>query len=188
MGFRISYLATTAAPDAVASAFGIEFERKDREAPERRDWIGVLKSSGWTLFWSENEEFFAGNPKAVATLSNNAPVYVCRVNETVMYCSSEFWRSGDLDWKVEHDADQDLEHLEVRGTPPGFKAERDARLAELRADPDPCDYIFEVPLNLAAQVIKFRHEDALGQDEVDEFRVIQKPSLPSFLGRLFGRR
>jgi hypothetical protein len=89
---------------------------------------------------------------------------------------------------VTHDAQDPLglEHLEVEGSaPPELATIRAQGFEELRADPDPCDYVFDVPVNLAAKLVEgFRHDE--GDYKFVELRGVSKEPRKSWLKRLIG--
>ncbi len=88
-----------------------------------------------------------------------------------MVSAASCWRDGRQLWKVTHDAQDPLglEHLAIEGAPPPELTRiHTEALQELRADPDPCDYLFDVPVNLAAEVVGFRHDE--GDYQFEELR------------------
>ena len=89
------------------------------------------------------------------------------------------WKDGRELWSVTHEAEKDLHHLDARGTPPPqFARIRDELTA--KQTPDACDYIFDIPVSLAADIADLRYDE---QRDI-KFEVLEAPS---FFSRIFGR-
>ncbi len=157
--------------------------------PDGEWWIAKFKKSDWTILWSENEDFGQHSIEQVAQLSKQYETYVCEVNETVMWSSAEFWGEGQQVWKVAHSGvGSDILDLSETGTlPDGFLKLKQEHASAQHRDGDGVDHIFEVPLDLAALDIGFRHENYLEQSEVEGFLTIVIPQKKSLLSRILGR-
>jgi hypothetical protein len=145
--------------------------------------------NGWTILWAQDETFGAGARDWIEQLSNEADIVHCEVNETVMWCSAEYWSGGRSRWKATHRGDgDDRFDLTVEGDlPPGFAEIRDRHFQAQRDDGEDVDHVFEIPLELARSIIDYRHEDYLEADDVDAFLVLEPPLKKGILARLFGR-
>ena len=89
-----------------------------------------------------------------------------------MVSTAAGWDDGRESWSVTHDAQVDLKHLEVRGEPPReFARIRDELFA--KQTEDTCDYIFDIPVEVAAEVVGFRYDE---RQEVS-FNVLKRSSL-----------
>lgn len=192
MGFRICYLASKASPDELATALSLELGQEVTEMPDGNWWIAHLKQSGWTLLWSEDEAFGRSSLSKIAALSNQFETVLCEVNETCMWSSSEYWQNGRQLWKVTHagDGEDRFDLSEIGVLPDGFSRVKDQHFAAQKGDRGGVDFIFEIPLDVAAQEIGFRHEEYLQADDVDTFFLAKMPASPvkkGLISRFLGR-
>ena len=142
----------------------------------------------WYLLVSNHDRWDLLDDTRLARLARGCEIVTCLVEEHVMVSAASSWRDGARVWRVSHDAQDPLglEHLEVEGrAPPELAAIRAQGFEELRADHDPCDYVFDVPLNLAAKLVDgFRHDE--GDYKFAELRRVSKEPRKSWLKRLVG--
>ena len=99
-------------------------------------------------------------------LSRSGDVVACAIEEHVMASGASGYSGGKEMWCIVHDAERGLSHLEVTGEPPPQLAaihERlAAELAEAGGDESEVDYVFDVPVELAAELTGFRHDRSVG--------------------------
>lgn len=102
-----------------------------------------------------------GGPDWLAALSGGAELVACQVEEHVMFASAEGWRAGERRWRVVHDAQQGLGHLQAEGElPPAYAGIAAEHRALLAASPrGQVDHLFEVPLKLAQRLTGFKHDE-----------------------------
>jgi hypothetical protein len=116
---------------------------------------GASLPTGWYLVCEWHHEF---TDAELARLSENGEVVACFVEEHAMVSRAAAWKDGRQVWAVVHDAELDLRHLEVQGTPPPQFADiRDEMLA--KPAPDVCDYVFNIPVSLVADLTGFRYDE-----------------------------
>lgn len=192
MGFRICYLASQADPEQFAQALGLTPVETRNEMPDGEWWVARLKQSGWSILWSEDPQFASKADEHLAELSKTHPTYLCEVDETTMWSAAAFWQGGDQAWYATHmGGGPDIYDLFTVGTLPSeYDALKELHFARQQADDGTVDHIFEIPLDLAAQEIGFRHEDYLRPEDVDTFTVVAPAPSPqprSFWSRLLGR-
>lgn len=189
MGFRICYVASKATPDQLIDSLGLTLGATRNEMPIDEWWVARLLESGWTVLWAENEQFGQQSVGRVAKLSSQFDTYICEVNETVMWSSAEYWSCGKQIWKVTHAGDgDDIYNISKTGTlPESFAELNNKHRANQLNDGEGVDHIFEVPLDLVAMDICFRHEDFLKPGDVDTFQSIVKLEKKSLFSRIFGR-
>jgi hypothetical protein len=102
------------------------------------------------------------------------------VLEGPMISYASLWQGGRYIWKIRHNSDQDVEHLEASGDlPPQFEGFRDTamdkqRVHEERRRPGEwgVDYVFDVPLDTAAGITGYRHGRRLEDDFFRNLRTL----------------
>jgi len=191
VGFRVSWIATEASEEYVLSALQAVKTGETDEYPDF-DLCTVTAKPGWTVIWSNDEEFF-DDARCIA-LSREFALLGVHVNETVMYSDARWFEAGGMVWKIWHEGDEDPAHLAHIGAVPDHAAEIErAKRAEQKQDDeanpgDGADFIFEIPLALAASYCGFKHDEFEGaEDSCEELQsqlVTKKRG--SFLSRLFG--
>ncbi len=191
MGFRISWIATEASEETVLAAL-YAVKTGETDAYPDFDLCLVTAKPGWTIIWSNDEAFF--DDARCIVLSRAFPLLGVHVNETVMYSDARWFEAGEMVWKIWHEGDKDLAHLARIGAIPDHAAEiEQAKRAEQKRDDeanpgDAADFIFEIPLELAASYCGFKHDEFEGAEdscrELQSQLVAKKPR--SFLARLFG--
>lgn len=189
MGFRICYLASTASPQEMSDALGLTMGAPADERPEGEWWAARLLTSGWTILWSEDENFGRSAVRLVEALSQTHQTYVCEVNETCMWSSAEFWQDGRCEWKATHagDGGDIFDLTETGDLPENYSSIAQRHIANQHSDGDGVDHIFEVPLDLADSVIGFRHDEYLEAGNVEMFFPVAPPAKKGFFARLLGK-
>ena len=177
MGYAISWLAMKGtSPETIAQELELAPTGKIAEYGESLFTARNL-SSGWFLLVINKCEHDFIKPKSLTSLSSNSEVIACSIEEHVMVCTSELWRSGAQVWRIEHDAQKSIDHISKSGTLPDAYveiekdfAEQQERAGGKKAD---TDYFFEIPLKTAKSIVGFKHDES-GSDD-DGFEVFQSP-------------
>jgi hypothetical protein len=166
-------------------------------APEASNAIARsqrIKKSTMAILSHHDERFIDETGAAdrfLSSLSAGCEVVGCFVEEHVMVSRATAWKDGVQQWSAKHDAQLELDHLEVVGEPPPSLAEIEAAAREKKqASPDGPDFLFDVPADVAKSVTSFRHDEAECAFEVLE--PARKTELTpnrkrSLFGGLFGR-
>ncbi|HEY8574412.1 hypothetical protein [Phenylobacterium sp.] len=194
MGFSISWLAFEGLTKADAlgrlSLTDTGHPDEANEAP----FSAADLPTGWALVFSNDFDF--ASDARLAQLSAGATLLAGQVEEHVMYSSARLFRDGACVWRIQHDAGCGLAHLDAEGRlPETFAAARDAALRELDeagGEASEVDFLFDVPVEVAADACGWRYD----QDEFEwgqaEFTVAADPgatgSVAALMARLFGRR
>lgn len=175
MGFSISWLAVKGkAPEALARELGLI---PTGEMVEHGASMFTARSlqGGWFLVVINRCEHKAVGSKSLASLSLNCEAVACSVEEHVMACSSELWRNGEQVWRLEHDAQQSIDHISTAGVLPDIYfavwkecSEQQNAAGGRNAD---TDYFFEIPLQTAKELVGFKHDEAELED--DSFEIYQ---------------
>ncbi|WP_346911761.1 hypothetical protein [uncultured Roseibium sp.] len=183
MGFSICYLGLRCPVEKAAEYLSLDIEAEEPgDWPPMDSWVGMLKGSDWTLVWLEDARFVEKNIALLESASQKVDLIACEVVESVMWASAQYWSNGDLKWKVTHAGDgDDIFNLTETGTlPPDYSAIRTEHFKNQEQENESddefgCDHIFEIPLDLAAVSLKFRHEQALEAADFVSFRGIVPP-------------
>jgi hypothetical protein len=187
------------ARDAALEELGLEADGAPGDDLPRRIGVADLPD-GWLLFMFNRDLKQAFEDRFVA-LSARGPAVACAIEEHVMYQEARGYEAGAEVWRVTHDPQQgdSVYHLEVTGAPPAQLSEiREAAVAEQDEEGGEdagADFVSDVPLDLAASICGFKHDDDWPQGGFTELRRANSPSAepkagggPGFLQRLFGRR
>lgn len=194
MGFRIAWLATKGpGKDAMLETFDLRDTGEDDEANEAPFSIAELPT-GWTILWSNDEDFFA--EENAAALSRVAPVILVHVNETCMHSTATGFEAGNRVWRVHHEGDEVIDHLEKMGSLPdgADTIEADLRASQTVEDAgeQSVDFLFDIPLEIAKSQCGFKHDEFAFEWGEPEFTAVESRSTPpaptGWLSRLFGGR
>ncbi|MDH3740470.1 MAG: hypothetical protein OER56_02635 [Hyphomicrobiales bacterium] len=188
MGFRICYIVSKLHPDELATELNLQITGTEDEMPVDDWWTAALKSSGWSVLWSQDEEFAVRSRDLLAELSHKADLVHCEINETVMWSSAEWWSKGKSVWSITHAGDgEDRFDLRTEGElPTGFRDIKERRFLSQQVDGE-VDHVFDIPVELVRFITGFRYDDYLEREFVDEFRVLQAPPKTGILSRIFRR-
>jgi len=175
MGASLSWFAVRGkTPEAVLQDLGLRNVGKEHR---KTRFCGGALPSGWYLVIHGRHEF---TNDEVRRLSLGCEVIACFVEEHVMFSSAAGWKDGEQMWSVAHDAQEGDGHLEVQGKPPtGFAAICDC-LTKQQQEDGGADFIFDIPIALAAELTGYRHDGRPGIT-FDNF------VKPTFFQRMFGQ-
>ncbi|MGL6076531.1 MAG: hypothetical protein ACRC8S_20440 [Fimbriiglobus sp.] len=156
MGFRVQLIAIHGKETAqIHREYSVAATGEFEELPESPVIGAELPNGRYLLFI--NDEILP-DKLMFARLSRDAALVACYVNETIMESSSCCWTDGIEQWFVLHDSQQATEHLEVTGILPGeFEPIRD-KLLKMQMDSEGEDYLFEIPVELFAAFVGYRHD------------------------------
>lgn len=117
--------------------------------------------TGWSLLFSKDVEY--ASPSVLAHLSEGATVLGCQVEEHSMVSAATLCTNGQQIWHVMHDSDAGRYDLNATGTLPAqFAAIRSRLFAKQDAEPETgfmrVDYVFDIPVELAASFTGYRHD------------------------------
>lgn len=159
MGFSLSWTAVPAvARGELLSILSLKPTGTIEEVPEAAA-SGIDLSTGWYVVLQNHVEMTPVTSADLAQLSRSVGVIACFVEEHVMVSWARGWSAGALAWSVYHNLQVGSRHLEASGDlPPEYPAVRDRLLAEQDQSPGMVNYVFDVPVALAEQLIGFRHD------------------------------
>jgi hypothetical protein len=116
--------------------------------------------TGWMVLFSNDFDY--GAAEHLIGLSMGATVLSCQVEEHVMFSAAHCYQNGREAWSVWHDSQRGRYDLSLRGTPPAQLAPIRMRLNAKQDDGggarSDVDYVFDIPLELAAELTGYRHD------------------------------
>ena len=137
--------------------------------------------SGWFLLVINECEHKFIEPSSLRSLSGNCEVIACSIEEHVMVCTSEMWRNGEQVWRIEHDAQQGIDHLSASGAVPEIffatRAECAGQQEQAGGRKADTDYFFEIPLQTANAIVGFKHDESELEDE--SFELFKEGTFPT---------
>jgi len=214
MGYSLSWLAVKGkSPVAVRAALGLRPTGARESIPEA-DLSAAELPGGWHLIVSDHTEHVAPDA-ALQMLFAGCELVTCFVEEHVMCSAAAGWKDGRKLWSVTHDAQRGGDHLAADGDlPPDYAAISARLLAKQHADdlkkpPSSrrwqrkskdfsqmrCDYIFNIPVELAQALTGYTHDEDIPGQTGEPFEVLTggsptasaEPARKSFFKKLFGR-
>ena len=193
MGFSFTSLAVRGGTrDAVLATLGLRGTNTHEEIPES-DITGASLPSGWYLVTANRGYPAFAEDATLKRLSQTAEVVTCFVEEHVMCSAASMWADGREVWSVMHAADQGIEHLDTKGSlPPVFAPISERLRAEQAAASGKkakVDHIFDIPVEMVAQLTGYRHDRVMSELGDRAFEVLATTDATpkrSWLRRLLG--
>lgn len=145
--------------------------------------VAQAMSNGWFVILADRCDDPLIEPMTLAKLSRNSELVACSIDDPVMFCSAEGWRNGTQEWHIEHDAHRGLKHLSISGSLPCDRSDV-ARTISRKLDVSVSDgasknFKLEVPLQLARDIVGFKHDEPDPDAERGRFEfLLAMPSAP----------
>lgn len=157
MGFSVSWLGLRGLGIKEAAAL-LQVEVGDQidafDAP-----MNAYANENWAIVILDECRFPGPPDQFLAAISKGRELVVVHIEEHVMFSHAELWRDGRSVWKVGHSGDQNIGDLHATGDiPASFETLRQQALSK-QGDEDDVDYVFDIPLDLAAELTSFRHDE-----------------------------
>jgi len=193
MGFSFTSVAVRGGTrDIVLATMGLRGTNAYEEIPES-EITGVPLPSSWYLVTANRGHTTFAEGGTLKRLSQTAEVVTCFVEEHVMCSAASLWADGRQVWFVMHEARQKIEHLETKGSlPPMFAPISERFRAEQAAaggNKAKVDYIFDIPVEMVAQLTGYRHDrmmPELGDRAFEILATTEATPKRSLLRRLLG--
>ena len=134
---------------------------------------GLRPKDGWCAIFGHYsfvlDITIGTDPPRLARLPAKSRAVSCVVLEHANISHASLWQDGRHIWQVHHQPSREQpEHLEFWGDlPPAFMGIWDAALQKRRKIGG-ADYVFDVPLDAAAEVTGFRHDRSFGKERKEE--------------------
>jgi hypothetical protein len=142
------------------------------------DHSGGELAGGWFVIVSN--EMGLLEPAKLAKWSAGARVVAVAIHEESMNSLATEWRDGKQVWSVSHDGSEGGDRLDVEGQLPDvfeeLRHEATAAQAESNADEggEGVNFVFDIPLDLAAEITGFRHDELGFDDDIEPFTVLER--------------
>lgn len=163
MGQSISWLAIEAPAEEAKAALGLAATGEMLEIPEA-PLVGAQLSSGWYIVVAQGCDHPLVSDDFLKRISEARDAVACSIEEHVMCSSACFWSGGRSLWSISHDAQESNDHFTTSGTPPAsFTSVKDRLLAQQESeggDDADVDFVFDLPLELADEIVDFKHDGA----------------------------
>ncbi|MER9596249.1 hypothetical protein [Mesorhizobium sp. M0244] len=177
MGFSISWLGFLGCGiKETAALFGREIGDRSEifEAPVNAH----ASEKNWAIIILDPCSFPNPPQQYLAAISQDREVVIAHIEEHVMFARAELWRDGRNIWKVWHGGDKTVRDLHVTGDLPALfealKQQCFSKQDEEDVENPEVDFVFEIPLDLAAELTGFRHDE--GTPDSVFFELREKPA------------
>lgn len=189
MGYTLSWIAARDnSSDKLNNALQLRASGV-REDFAESDCTSARLPSGYYLVIFKREEL---SRALLSDVSRSVPLLYGWVEEHVMYSTVAAWEQGKEHWAIVHDAQNDIMDLQVRGTPPErYHVIRDRLFAEQAADGGEnaeVDHIFDIPVDLAYELIGYRYDKDIDGMDKNGFQIMEREKKPAFWARLLGKK
>jgi hypothetical protein len=172
MGYRVLLIAVTGKePATIHDEYAVTPTAEHEEIPESPVTGALLPGGGYLLYINDD---IVPDDCVLTRLSKGASLIACYANETVMDSLACEWVDGVEKWTVYHDAQQGIEHLEVKGDPPPQLASIRDRLLTQQKDSENVDYIFDIPVELFVSLGGIRYNEDIEGAAPEPWQVLAR--------------
>ncbi len=156
--------------------------------PLNVDYACAETPSGWLIFVAADRFFQIDEP--MSEVSSSALTLGCEMYETASVSKVRAVQAGRQLWAVVHDPAETPDDVSVEGDPPPQFEEMRRRLQASQMEPggESCDYLFDLPLELAASLCGYRPDQSsaltwsvLGKKAATRRRPGSSPSLSALM-------
>ena len=162
MGFSISWLGFRGYQVKEAAAlFGGEVggSSEDFDSPIN----AYLSEKNWAIIILGYCSFPNPPDSYLSVFSQGREMVVVHIEDHVMFARAEFWRDGKIIWRAWHSGDKNVRDLHTTGDlPASFETIRQQAFSKQDkedAERPEVDFVFDIPLDLAAELTGFRHDE-----------------------------
>ena len=178
MGYAMSWLAVRGKdPAAVTFSLGLRATGKMANYAEAM-YTGRPIGNGWFLLVVNQAEHEFLAPEVLSQLSSGSDVVACTIEEHVMVCTAEAWKDSARVWRIEHNAQESIDHINARGALPdmyiSIKDSLSKQQKEAGGKGADTDFFFDIPLQTAKSIVGFKHDEDSGLED-DSFEVLEGP-------------
>lgn len=137
-------------------------------------YSGGSLPDGWYVIMTDDLELF--DPAKMAACSLGGRLVAVLVHEETMHSLAAEWSNGRQVWSLSHDGGEGRDVLEAEGRlPDAFEALRqEAVTLQSEAADTGVSFVFDLPLDLAAEITGFRHDELGFDDELGPFNALER--------------
>jgi hypothetical protein len=157
VGFKISWVGF----DSIGKARALEMvglrDTGELEVVPEAPFSGAEIPGGWFIVFSNDFGFVSR--ERLAQLSLDCRIIASQVHEGIMFSAAYGYERGHRVWELAHFAQQGLYDLSVSGSPPpSFESIRRRLTQRQKATAGTgVDYIFDIPVEVAAAICGYRY-------------------------------
>ena len=177
MSFSLAWFAVQGVPkDVFLERAGFEDTGEMDEYFEEEHSGGELPG-GWYVVVTNDLSLLEASK--LAHWSAGGRLVAAVVHEDAMNALATEWRDGRQVWSVSHDGSEGGDTLEVEGALPDVFEElkQEAMAATAEVEGGSGNFAFDIPLDLAAEVTGFRHDELGFDDEIEPFMALERVHL-----------
>jgi hypothetical protein len=141
-----------------------------------QDHSGGELPGGWYVIVSSDLGLVA--PDKLGQWSAGCRLVAAVEHEGSMNSLATEWQDGRQIWSVSHDGSEGGDQLAVEGKLPDvfeeLKHEADAAQTESEREGGGVDFVFDIPLDLAAEITGFRHDEMGFDDDIPLFTALER--------------
>ena len=141
-----------------------------------QDHSGGELPGGWYVIVTSDLGLLA--PDKLGQWSAGGRLVAAVVHEGSMNSLATEWKDGRQIWSVSHDGSEGGDQLAVEGELPAvfeeLKHEADAAQKESEKEGGGVDFVFDIPLDLAAEITGFRHDEMGFDDDIPPFTALER--------------
>lgn len=141
-----------------------------------QDHSGGEIPGGWYVLMTSDLEL--ADPARLAQWSVGGRLVAVVVHEDAASALATEWREGRQVWSVSHDGSSGGDELAVEGWLPDvfeeLRHEAVAAQAGAKDEGGEVNFVFDIPLDLAAEITGFRHDELGFDDDIPPFTILER--------------
>jgi hypothetical protein len=183
MGYALSWIAVKGRSNGdLQKTLGFRSTGKHGNYGEH-SLVGQQLRNGWYILIANTCDDRITKSQTLARLSKGCQAVACSIEEHVMLSSCAFWNEGRRVWSVKHRGDHGVFDVVQSGKAPenypSLKNELIEKQKSEGGEEAGVDYVFELALHLAKQLVGFKHDEeaseiADGSYEIFELNYSQR--------------
>jgi hypothetical protein len=155
VGFKISWIGFDGKDKTAALTMAGLKDTGEPDEFNETPFSGADIPGGWFILFCNDFGFVS--PQRLARLSIDGRIIACQVHEGIMFSAAYGYERGKRVWELAHNAQQNIDDLSVFGSPPpSFEPVR-RRLTRQQEAAAGVDYIFDIPVEVAAGICGYRY-------------------------------
>lgn len=159
-------------PEEFLERTGFEDTGEVDEYFEEEHSAGQLPG-GWYVIVSNQVGLL--EPAKLAQWSAGGRLVAVALDEGSMNSIAMEWKDGRQVWSAAHDGSEGGDRLDVEGQLPAIFEELQSEATAIAAEGgEGVDVVFDIPLDLAAEITGFRHDEMGFDDDIPPFTALER--------------